>query len=90
MYARLQKGADDIETAYPAQQLDTWAGRLKTWAGGGQPDDLPRADEAFAPQKRPREVFAYVIHEGKVRAPAAAMALIERVGAEGAAASSRQ
>jgi len=24
-------------------------------------------------------VFAYVIHEGKVRAPAAAMALIEKV-----------
>jgi hypothetical protein len=24
-------------------------------------------------------VFAYVIHEGKIRAPAAAMALIERV-----------
>jgi hypothetical protein len=24
-------------------------------------------------------VFAYVIHEGKVRAPAAAMALIERL-----------
>jgi hypothetical protein len=28
----------------------------------------------------PRDVFAYVIHEGKVRAPAAAMALIERLG----------
>jgi hypothetical protein len=29
--------------------------------------------------KKPRDVFAYVIHEGKVRAPAAAMELIERV-----------
>jgi hypothetical protein len=29
--------------------------------------------------KVPREVFAYVIHEGKVRAPAGAMELIERV-----------
>jgi len=28
----------------------------------------------------PRDVFAYVIHEGKIRAPAAAMALIERIG----------
>jgi hypothetical protein len=27
----------------------------------------------------PRDVFAYVIHEGKVRAPAAAMALIEKL-----------
>jgi hypothetical protein len=29
----------------------------------------------------PRDVYAFVIHEGKVRAPAAAMALIERAGA---------
>ena len=27
----------------------------------------------------PRDVFAYVIHEGKIRAPAAAMALIEKL-----------
>jgi hypothetical protein len=31
------------------------------------------------PKKLPRDVFAYVIHEGKVRAPAGAMELIERV-----------
>jgi uncharacterized protein YecE (DUF72 family) len=80
VYARLQKGSDDIETAYPAPALDAWAGRLKTWASGGQPDDLPRADPGHVPQRTPREVFAYVIHEGKVRAPAAAMALIDRVG----------
>ena len=30
-------------------------------------------------KKVPRDVFAYVIHEGKVRAPAGAMELIERV-----------
>ena len=28
---------------------------------------------------QPRDVFAYVIHEGKIRAPAAAMALIEKL-----------
>jgi hypothetical protein len=31
------------------------------------------------PKKTPRDVFAYVIHEGKIRAPAGAMELIERV-----------
>jgi len=30
----------------------------------------------------PRLVFAYVIHEGKVRAPAGAMALIQRLNAK--------
>jgi uncharacterized protein YecE (DUF72 family) len=79
VYARLQKGSDEIETAYPQDQLDAWAGRLKTWAGGGTPDDLPRVDPGHVPETRPRDVFAYVIHEGKVRAPAAAKALIGKV-----------
>ena len=38
------------------------------------------ADSANPGKKVPRDVFVYFIHEAKVRAPAAAMALIERVG----------
>jgi uncharacterized protein YecE (DUF72 family) len=81
VYARLQKGKDTIETGYPPHELDQWAARLRVWAEGGVPDDLPLADPDHPAPRQPREVFAYVIHEGKVRAPAAAMALIERVGA---------
>ena len=51
--------------------------RLKTWAGGGRPADLECADPGHKPEMQPREVFAYIIHEGKIRAPAGAMALIE-------------
>ena len=79
VYARLQKGKDTIAAAYPPKALDAWAKRLRSWASGGQPEDLPVIDAA-APAKRPRDVFAYVIHEGKVRAPAGAMALIARLG----------
>ena len=78
VYARLQKGNDELKTCYPPKQLDAWAKRFQAWAGGGEPDDLPRVDKA-TPAKAPRDVFAYVIHEGKVRAPAGAMELIERV-----------
>jgi uncharacterized protein YecE (DUF72 family) len=78
VYARLQKGNDEIKTCYPPKQLDAWAGRLRSWAGGGAPDDLPRVD-AEKPRPAPRDVFAYVIHEGKIRAPAGAMELIARV-----------
>ena len=78
VYARLQKGDDDIATCYPPKQLDEWAKRLQLWANGDEPDDLPRVAETAAP-KKPRDVYAYVIHEGKVRAPAGAMELIERV-----------
>ena len=79
VYARLQKGEDTIETGYPAKALDAWAKRLRAWAQGNEPADLPKADTDHVAAVTPREVFAYVIHEGKVRAPAAAMALIERL-----------
>jgi uncharacterized protein YecE (DUF72 family) len=78
VYARLQKGNDEIKTCYPPKQLDAWAARLKLWAEGGEPDDLPRVGSKSA-KKIPRDVFAYVIHEGKIRAPAGAMELIARV-----------
>jgi uncharacterized protein YecE (DUF72 family) len=81
VYARLQKGEDTIETAYPKKALDAWAGRARTWAAGGTPDDLPLVDPAHPPKAKARDVFVYFIHEGKVRAPAAAMALIERLKA---------
>lgn len=81
VYARLQKGEDNIRTGYPPKALDAWAARAKQWAQGGAPDDLPRVDPAASPKKQARDVFVYFIHEGKIRAPAAAMALIERLTA---------
>jgi uncharacterized protein YecE (DUF72 family) len=78
VYARLQKGNDELKTCYPPKALDAWAKRLQLWAAGSEPDDLPRV-ETTRPDKKPRDVFAYVIHEGKVRAPAGAMELIRRV-----------
>ena len=57
VYARLQKGSDDIKTGYPPKALDAWAKRLETWAAGGEPDDLPRVG-APVRKKQPRDVFA--------------------------------
>ena len=51
----------------------------KLWAKGGVPTDLPLVDAAHRPEAKPRDVFIYFIHEGKLRAPAAATALIERL-----------
>ena len=59
--------------------LDAWAKRVETWAEGGAPADLAYVDAGNAAKKQKRDVFVYFIHEGKVRAPAAAMALIERL-----------
>ena len=79
VYARLQTGSDDVETAYPPEALDLWTKRFATYAEGGRPQDLPAVSPEEAPAA-PRDVYAFVIHEGKIRAPAAAMAIIERVG----------
>ena len=79
LYARLQKGDDAITTGYPTKALDRWASRLRVWVDGGEPDDLPRVSDGGKAKTKPRDVFAYVIHEGKVRAPASAMELIRRL-----------
>lgn len=78
VYARLQTGQDSIPTAYKPAALDKWAERAKLWAGGGAPDDLPIIDPDRKPASPPRDVFVFFIHEGKVRAPHAAMALADR------------
>jgi uncharacterized protein YecE (DUF72 family) len=78
VYARLQRSQEKEPTGYPPADLDQWAKRAKTWAAGGEADDLPRFGTAKA-KKAKRDVFVYLIAGDKVRAPAAAMALIERL-----------
>jgi uncharacterized protein YecE (DUF72 family) len=79
VYARLQRGDDTLEAAYAPADLDAWGRRAKIWATGAAPPDLPRVDAVHEHEAKPRDVFVYFIHEGKLRAPAAAMALIERL-----------
>ena len=78
VYARIMGTVEKEKAGYSANALDQWAKRAKSWAAGGTPEDL---ETLTPPPKKagPREVFLYVISGGKVRNPAAAMALIERV-----------
>lgn len=77
IYARLQRGEDDIPTAYTPAEMKEWAERASTWAKGGMPGDLPLAEETAKIDSVPRDVFVYFIHEGKVHAPQAAQAFME-------------
>lgn len=63
---------------YPANELDAWAGRARTWAEGGEPDDMPRISPERA-TAAPRDVFLYFISAAKARNPAAATALQQRI-----------
>jgi uncharacterized protein YecE (DUF72 family) len=79
VYARLQRSAEDVPTGYRPAELEAWATRAKRWAEGGEPADLPRVTTGEAPH-RPRDVFLFLISGAKVRAPAAAQALLQVLG----------
>ncbi len=79
VYARLENAVEDVATGYDAAALDRWADVARGWAAGMQPGGLPYAGQA-APEVVPRETFVFFINGAKVRAPAGAMALIDRVG----------
>lgn len=87
VYLRLERSTADQPTGYPAPALDRWAGRLRAWAAGGEPDDATRLLARPARKARRRDVFAFFIAGAKERNPAAAMALIARLadGSPGAA-----
>lgn len=76
VYLRLERSREDEETGYPADELDVWAERLKTYAAGGVPADMPALTGA-KPEKTPCDVFCFLISGAKTRNPAGAMALIE-------------
>ncbi|MEJ0058508.1 MAG: DUF72 domain-containing protein [Terricaulis sp.] len=78
VYARLQNTQEEIETGYPLPALKQWAKRAQAWEKGEAPKDL----KLIAPAektKSTRDVFLYFISGAKVRAPAAAMAMIEQL-----------
>jgi uncharacterized protein YecE (DUF72 family) len=78
VYARLMRSAEDIATGYAAAALDEWAAHARAWATGHDIDALPHAGTT-QPAGPPREVFVFFISSAKLRNPAAAMALQERV-----------
>lgn len=82
VYARLMRAQPDLEFGYPPPILDAWAQGARDWAAGREPDGLPRVEEDGSAERRPRDVFVFMINGAKERAPAAAMALLQRLGFE--------
>jgi len=80
VYARLMKSAASIATGYEASALDAWAARARAWAEGDAPHDIAYVEPMAAAQRKgDRDVFVFFINGAKERAPAAAMALLERI-----------
>ncbi|MBX9909619.1 MAG: DUF72 domain-containing protein [Beijerinckiaceae bacterium] len=80
IYARIMGTKEAEPNGYSDSALDMWAQRARDWAAGIDAGGLELVTTE-APTKTPREVFLYVISGDKIRNPAAAMALIDRVSA---------
>jgi uncharacterized protein YecE (DUF72 family) len=79
VYARIMGTQETAELGYSEAALDLWAARAKAWAKGDAADGLDCVEPRRADGKT-RDVFIYVISGHKVRNPAAAMALLRRIG----------
>jgi uncharacterized protein YecE (DUF72 family) len=77
IYARLMSSVASVPTGYDESSLSRWAERAKSWAAGGEPDDLPRIEKLDPTATvAARDVFIYLINGAKERAPAGAMHLL--------------
>jgi uncharacterized protein YecE (DUF72 family) len=77
VYARIMGTSESEPLGYAESALDEWAERAKAWAAGKPAKGLETVSKG--PAGEPRDVFLYVISGDKIRNPAAARSLIERV-----------
>ena len=76
-YARLQRCRAEEPAGYSPGELDRWAAIARAWSRGETPEGLPIVAEPAASVAR--DVYMFMIAGAKERAPAAAMALLERL-----------
>jgi uncharacterized protein YecE (DUF72 family) len=79
VYIRIMGTSEKETLGYSGRALDLWTKRAEKWAVGDAPEGLKTVGP-HQPEKAGRDVFLYVISGFKERNPAAAMALMERVG----------
>jgi uncharacterized protein YecE (DUF72 family) len=80
VYARLMQSQADCVTGYAVERLTRWAEAVRDWARGVTPAGAPLVEPALD-AGQPREVFVFFINGAKERAPAAAQALLQQLGA---------
>jgi uncharacterized protein YecE (DUF72 family) len=77
VYARLQRCVETEAAGYDGDALEGWVAVAKAWARGESPGGFPYVAEP--PLVRPRDAYVFFISGAKVRAPQAALALMERL-----------
>lgn len=79
VYARIMGSLATEAEGYAPCALDAWASRCRAWVAGERPEDLNLVHAEKA-HPLPRDVFLYVISGYKPFNPAAACALLARLG----------
>jgi uncharacterized protein YecE (DUF72 family) len=78
VYARIMGTREDQPGGYSDGEIDRWVARVRALAAGQAAEGLETVEGAT--DAAARDVFLYVISGHKARNPAAAMAMIDRVG----------
>ncbi|NLD70577.1 MAG: DUF72 domain-containing protein [Limnobacter sp.] len=81
VYCRLHGSEELYVSGYDDDSLDRWASRVRAWAKGSEPADAERVMPPTTSGRTKRDVYVYFDNDVKVRAPADAAALAERLDA---------
>jgi uncharacterized protein YecE (DUF72 family) len=81
VYARLHGDQELYVSGYTPRALARWAGRVRHWSRGGQPDDARLIAPGLPLERMPRDVYVYFDNDAKVKAPRDALALARLVDA---------
>lgn len=80
LYLRLHGAEELYASGYSDQALDRWAAAIDAWRRGGEPDDARRISDEKPVKASKRDVYCYFDNDRKVKAPADAKRLMQRLG----------
>lgn len=80
VYIRLHGDKELYASGYDDAAIARWAGRIRAWSTGGQPEGGCRASSAAPPKRASRDVYCYFDNDIKVHAPYDAQRLRAALG----------
>jgi uncharacterized protein YecE (DUF72 family) len=84
MYLRLHGDAELYASGYSEEALQKWAGKIRAWTTGGQPEDAALISSKAPPKRARRDLYCYFDNDIKVRAPYDAQRLMALLGVRNA------
>lgn len=80
IYIRLHGDKELYASGYDDDAIARWAGRIRAWSTGGQPEEACRASVKAPPKRASRDVYCYFDNDIKVHAPYDAQRLRTALG----------